>query len=157
MKDQLMHITEKEFQAYIAGTTEEYERERIELEIQMCEQCMAVFIRLVDEQAWQSEQSSEAIANQVVNVIEEQARRKKPKLMQRPFVQYSIAASITLLLVASGLMSTMTQTLGKIDESKQPQHHIQVPSPQPTAEPQADKWLDKANEWIQTIQNNRFK
>lgn len=158
MKDQLMHISEREFCAYIRNEVSDQQRERIELEIQLCQQCMEQFVSLLDQLPAEFNLGSELVGNQVVDTIREQAVVLKPRWIQRPVVQYGIAASITLLLVTSGLMSTVSHTLVKLDQTvQQSQYANHSPIPESSAEPRSEKWLDKASRWIEAVQDSRFK
>ncbi|HIW32733.1 MAG TPA: hypothetical protein IAA29_08090 [Candidatus Paenibacillus intestinavium] len=159
MKDQLMHISERELCAYIRNEVTDQQRERVELEIQLCEQCMEQFVSLLDQLPAETMLDSELLSNQVADTIRQQALAIKPRWIQRPVVQYGIAASITLLLVTSGLMSTVSHTLVKLDRTVQSQNQNidQQPVPESSAEPQSEKWLDKASRWIEAVQDSRFE
>jgi len=157
MKDQLMHISEQEMIAYIRNEGTDQQRERVELEIQLCEQCMEQFVSLLDQLPPERMLDSEVVSNQVMGTIRQQAITTKPRWIQRPVVQYGIAASITLLLITSGLMSTVSHTLVKLDRTVQSQDIEQQPVPESSAEPQSEKWLDKASRWIEAVQDSRFE
>ncbi|URN95563.1 MAG: hypothetical protein NAG76_04780 [Candidatus Pristimantibacillus lignocellulolyticus] len=157
MKDQLMHISEQEMIAYIRNEGSEQLRERVELEIQLCEQCMERFVLLLDQLPTDSTLDPEVVSNQVMDTIRQQAVVTKPRWIQRPVVQYGIAASITLLLVTSGLMSTVSHTLVKLDRTVQSQNIEQLPAPESSAETRSEKWLDKASRWIEAVQDSRFE
>jgi len=157
MKDQLMHISKQELKAYIRNEVSDQQRERVELEIQLCEQCMEQFVSLLDQLPSASNLDSEVLSSQVIAHIHKQAVVTKPRWIQRPVVQYGIAASITLLLVTSGLMSTVSHTLVKLDRTVQSQNIDQLPVPESSAEPRSEKWLDKASRWIEAVQESRFE
>lgn len=159
MKEQWIHITREQFEAYFANTASEYERELVELEIQLCEQCMNTFMTLLEEQTWKPNIEKEHASEQIIGQIRKQAIVKKPKLIQRPIVQYAIAASITLLLVTSGFMSSVSHKLGSIEQQKQTEA-VEVQNPTPTSPPgkqRTEQWMDKATEWINNLQDIRFK
>ncbi|MCR8658896.1 hypothetical protein [Paenibacillus endoradicis] len=157
MKDQLMHISKQELCAYIRNEVSEQQRERVELEIQLCEQCMEQFVSLLDQLPLESTLDSELVSNQVTDTIRQQAVVTKPRWIQRPVVQYGIAASITLLLITSGLMSSVSHTLVKLDRTVQSQNIEKPPVPESSAEPKSEKWLDKASRWIEAVQDSRFE
>lgn len=89
------------------------------------------------------------------------ARRRsagRMSLIQRPVVQYTIAASITLLLLASGALAEFTRGLEKLDES-----HAAMPAQteidmawknQPSW---SDQLVDRTGNWLDSIQASRFK
>lgn len=157
MNDQRMHISEKELGAYIRNEVTEHQRERIELEIQLCEQCLAKYISLLDQQSPEQLPEPLEMAERVVDQIRQQAVKAKPRWIQRPVVQYGIAASITLLLITSGLMSTVSHTLIKLDQTVEIQKVDHPLIPESSAETQSQKWLDKASRWIEAVQDRRFE
>jgi hypothetical protein len=83
---------------------------------------------------------------------------RRPTLMQRPVVQYTIAASVTLLLLASGALADFTRGLEKLDESQ-----LAMPA-QPDAENAwrveptwSDELVQRTGSWLEGIQASRFK
>lgn len=159
MKEHWIHITREQFEAYFANTASEYERELIELEIQLCEQCMTTFMTLLEKQTWEPKIEIEEACKQIIGQIQKQAIVKKPKLIQRPIVQYVIAASITLLLVTSGFMSSVSHKLGSLEQVKQTEQ-IEIQDPEPASSTEKlkhEQWIDMATQWIDHLQDIRFK
>lgn len=78
--------------------------------------------------------------------------------IQRPAVQYAIAASITLLLLASGALAEFTRGLEKLGEShtaKPAQTDIDIAwNNQPSW---SDQLVDRTGNWLDGIQASRFK
>lgn len=78
--------------------------------------------------------------------------------IQRPAWQYTIAASITLLLLASGTLAGFSQSLEKLDESR-----VAMPSQSDIdiAWNESPSWseqlVNRTGSWLDGIQASRFK
>lgn len=185
MKEAKLHITDKEMQLYIKNQLPDHQRQRVELEIQLCETCLQSFIywNSVEELAYipQSDQAAEHIAA----MIENGQARPKRKWIQHPLAQVAVAASITFVLIGSGAMSAISSSLYGIEEAslkRQVERHQNIEQEPPVAEKQppaengqetaeqdeaadqendkhsqSQRWLDKATSWLEKLQDIRFE
>jgi hypothetical protein len=192
VKEANLHITDEEMQLYIKNQLTSYERQRIELEIQLCEVCLELFIHWNSKEQLPHIPQVDDAAEQIMSMIEiEQAQRKRytRRWIQRPLAQVVVAASITLLLVGSGAMSVISSSLSGIEDAKlrqqleqrvDEQEHTEYNRPvgkdqqsdsnsgendekQNNVEdklelhqPSSERWLNKASNWLEKIQDIRF-
>jgi len=186
MKEAKLHITDKEMQLYIRNQLSDYERERVELEIQLCETCLQSFIHWNSvEQLLHIPQVDEA-AEQIMTRIEmetTQHKRQKRKWIQHPLAQVAVAASITLLLVGSGAMGVISNSLSGLEEASMTQPiQQQADYGQGSSsdneghdgngqngagqsldgvdgeqhQSSSERWLNKASRWLEKIEERRF-
>lgn len=119
-----------------------------------------VMAGLAESSAAPAETPAEApklAASQAAGIRRKRPERR-PSLMQRPVVQYTIAASVTILLLASGAFAGFTRGLEKLDES-----HLAMPA-NPSAETAwrdgptwSDELVQRTGSWLEGIQASRFK
>lgn len=79
--------------------------------------------------------------------------------LQHPATHYTIAASITLLLLGSGTFSSFSQKLAQIDldaNVQKPKPSISVPVDE-KSESWSDKIVDQTGSWLDGLQKIRFK
>lgn len=154
MKEEKLHITDEEMQMYVQDKLPNAQRQRVELEIQLCEACLERFIYWTSVEVPPYLPSADAAAEQIVNAIETERIQKKHRWIQRPLAQVAIAASITLLLVGTGVIGAISSTMVQLEEGgEQPQTEESDQSHMP----QSEQWLDKATQWLQQIQERRFE
>jgi len=154
VKEEKLHITDEEMQMYVQDKLPNAQRQRVELEIQLCEACLERFIYWTSVEVPPYLPSADAAAEQIVNAIETERIQKKHRWIQRPLAQVAIAASITLLLVGTGVIGAISSTMVQLEEGgEQPQTEESDQSHMP----QSEQWLDKATQWLQQIQERRFE
>lgn len=154
MKEEKLHITDEEMKMYVQDKLPNAQRQRVELEIQLCEACLERFIYWTSVEVPPYLPSADAAAEQIVNAIETERIQKKHRWIQRPLAQVAIAASITLLLVGTGVIGAISSTMVQLEEGgEQPQTEESDQSHMP----QSEQWLDKATQWLQQIQERRFE
>lgn len=164
MKEAKLHITDEEMQLYIRNKLSDHHRQRVELEIQLCEACLERFIYWNSKEELSSIPQSEHAAEQISLVIQSEQKRGKRKWIQRPFAQVAVAASITLLLVGSGALSFISSSLSMLEEQRL-QHQIEQKiddEQSPISEEELDqhshseRWMNKAKSWIEKLHSIRF-
>lgn len=225
-----IHISKEDMQRYVSGTLGEEERERVDLALQDCEQCLALLMGAMDEE-WSKDAADEhglplpdlhvmedrviaelkleqmfasaelaklaetskltemakpaetSMPDEMARLAEtsKPAEMAKPAMptkseilnrpdlnskpaarriswIQKPAWQYTIAASITLLLLASGALAGFSQSLEKLDES-----NVAMPSPSDIGNAWSDgpSWseqlVNRTGSWLDGIQESRFK
>ncbi|MEV5026368.1 zf-HC2 domain-containing protein [Paenibacillus sp. LPE1-1-1.1] len=88
---------------------------------------------------------------------------KPPRLrtwLQHPVTHYTIAASITLLLLFSGTFATFSQKLAQLDMNENMQESM-PPKPQAGNDKYSESWSDKivdqTGTWLDGLKATRFK
>jgi len=85
-------------------------------------------------------------------------RRERGSWLQHPAVHYTIAASITLMLLATGALTSFSESLQQLQEKDRsnipPQHVGAEWMTEPTW---SDRLVDQAGNWLDGIQSWRFK
>lgn len=179
------HVSAADMQRYASGTLGEAERERVDAELVECEQCLGLLMRMLDSGSDSGAGAGEkrgvplpdlqAMEDRVIAELK-QAELAKPPMslrstlqskpaaarrvswIQRPVAQYTIAASITLLLLASGALAGFSQSLEKLDESR-----VAMPSQSDidnawSNEPSwSEQLVNRTGSWLDGIQASRFK
>ncbi|GIQ68969.1 zf-HC2 domain-containing protein [Xylanibacillus composti] len=123
--------------AYIADTLDEPERQRAEDHLLDCEACLALYLACVEEESPSmpalDPKQSEALANDVVHAL-----FPKKRWFQHVIFHYAVAASITLLLMGSGAFDRMTHAV----------QLEQIVADKPTL---TDKLMQTANGWLDEL------
>jgi len=164
MNEAKLHITDEEMKAYINNQLSSYHRQRVELEIQLCEACLERFIYWNSVVELSSIPQSDQAAEQIIHSIETGKQRKKQIWIQHPFAQVVVAASITLLLVGTGAISVVSSSLSSLEETKiqdrveeqQEVEGIPLDEEEPYPHSNSDRWMDKAASWLDTLHSIRF-
>ncbi|CAM4367330.1 hypothetical protein L1N85_22590 [Paenibacillus alkaliterrae] len=105
--------------------------------------------------------------NKTITAIAAQEKPyRRSNWLQHPVTQYTIAASITLLLLASGTFASFSQKLAELDlevEAGAEQHTLQphpsisaVPADKPS-ESWSEKMVNQTGSWLDGLQAIRFK
>lgn len=82
--------------------------------------------------------------------------RSRFTLLQNPIVQYSIAASITLLLMASGLFTGLSEELAKLDEEHRSEASYMADEPREFPPTWSERAITRTGEWLDGLQHSRF-
>lgn len=81
-------------------------------------------------------------------------------LLQHPVTHYTIAASITLLLLVSGTFASFSQKLAQLDMNENVQQAVN-PSPPIAAGKHSESWSDKivdqTGSWLDGLRATRYK
>jgi len=93
------------------------------------------------------------------STLQEKPRRLRTWL-QHPVTHYTIAASITLLLLASGTFSSFSQKLALLDMNENEQQNIR-PNPPVAAGEHSESWsdriVDQTGSWLDGLKASRFR
>ncbi len=86
-----------------------------------------------------------------------QKLRSRFSLLRNPLAQYAIAASITLLLMTSGILSGVAGELMKLDESRQEEMPYLADEPWKLEPTWSERMMTRAGTWLDGLQETRFK
>jgi hypothetical protein len=177
-----LHISAEDMRRYANGTLGEADRERVDAELLECGQCLELLMNVMDGESRRGDDEARERPLPDLQAMEDRviaelmlAESSKPPVLRRPAIlsksdakrvswiqrsgwQYTIAASITLLLLASGALAGFSQSLEKLDESK-----LAMPSQseidnawsnQPSW---SEQLVNRTGGWLDGIQASRFK
>ncbi|MGI2296421.1 hypothetical protein [Paenibacillus sp. GXUN7292] len=177
----IAHTTAVELQRFINGQLLQLDRrEAVEEHLQQCETCLQLFMQELEANDHQiAETDWAALENNVIAAIDaeavtaaigesqqlaastEQAAYSKPSVSNRrrrlwlslPIVQYSIAASITLLLLATGVLSGLSQQVGDLAEHAKDNRYKES---EPMVQTWSDEMVSKASRWLDGLHQYRY-
>ncbi|MFD0590484.1 zf-HC2 domain-containing protein [Paenibacillus sp. GCM10027627] len=92
--------------------------------------------------------------------IERDQRSKKKKYdswLQHPATHYTIAASITILLLATGALASFSEGLQRLDKVEQQEPPYSIGSEWVNQPTWSDRLVDQAGSWLDGVQKWRFK
>ncbi|MHA6482022.1 hypothetical protein ACX1C1_08965 [Paenibacillus sp. strain BS8-2] len=177
-----MHIAEEDMRKYASGTLRGAERERVDAELLHCRQCLELFMSMLESETNRADTEErglplsdwQALEERVIEelklaepaklsashrpAVQQKPAARRVPWIQKPAWQYTIAASITLLLLASGALAGFSQSLEKLDESR-----VAMPSQsdidkawenQPSW---SEQLVNRTGGWLDGIQASRFK
>lgn len=178
-----MHITPNQMNEYVNNRLPEAERAQVELELAACETCLELFIgsmsgseaelqppmpdfdlmeqrvvaQLVSGQKLLRPMQSDQVETD--KQIQESPARVRTWL-QHPVTHYAVAASITLLLLASGTFSSFSEKLVQRDLNENKQLTMR-PSPSEASARHSESWSDRivnqTGSWLDGLKESRFK
>ncbi|MHA7967532.1 hypothetical protein ACX93W_25750 [Paenibacillus sp. CAU 1782] len=83
--------------------------------------------------------------------------RSRFSLLQNPIAQYGIAASITLLLMTSGILGGVAGELVKLDEIRQEEMPYLADKSRTMEPTWSERMITRAGAWLDDLQQTRFK
>jgi hypothetical protein len=175
------HLTLEQWRRYIHNEMTSSERERADQELLVCEGCMWLFmealeetempdmIRLEDRVIAELLASAPIEAKESLSVPIEAPSRKpntltmtkayQPKRrgswLQHPAMQYTLAASITLLLIATGALTGFSEKLQNLEEIEPEAQTIGAEWRSEAS--WSERLVDKAGSFFDDVQAWRFK
>jgi anti-sigma factor RsiW len=108
----MSHYTKEEWRQFIGDVLPEEKREEMESHLYTCDQCLTVYMELIEAYASDlptpSEQaiSADAILAQVA--LEAKPKRTKQPQNKQKLLHYGIAAAITIGFMSSGIFQSVT-------------------------------------------------
>ena len=174
------HVTVEQLKEFINDQLlPDNRREWMEAHIQQCELCLQLFMQELDVTEQQPAQPdwtelennvmmaihNEAIAASGVQIQQMQSavrennaakRRPRSTWLSHPITHYSLAASITLLLLVTGVLGGLSQQVSNMEEYVQSNRHIEE---EPTARTStwSEEMMSRTSQWLDGIQEFRFK
>lgn len=150
----MTHYSMQLWQAYIQG--DEVERAAMDDHLQECDECMEMYVLCLDElQSYLPQLTNpidlmDGVEEQIqatrAEVNLEQSRTITPKRWYtHPLFHYTIAASITFVLVSSGMFNHILDRVSQITEDTEQAEHISV----------SDQLTNKAGKWLDAIPNKK--
>lgn len=117
-----------------------------------------VVSQLMAEQQQQKLDRADGIRS-VPTIVEQEKSFRRSSWMQHPATHYTVAASITLLLLGSGTFVSFSQKLAQLDLDANA--HKSIPPISAPADVQTESWSDKivdqTGSWLDGLQAIRFK
>ncbi len=108
----MSHYTNEEWRQFICDVLPEEKREEMESHLYSCDQCLAVYMELIEENASDlPNPSDEAVSADVVLAQVEQykkPKRTKQTQTKQKLLHYGIAAAITIGFMSSGIFQLVT-------------------------------------------------
>jgi len=167
------HVTAEQLKEFING--HDSKREWVEEHIQQCESCLMLFIRELDvtEQQparldWNELENNvmTAIHNETfaASSVQRQPAASKPDIarprprstwFRHPTFHYSLAASITLLLLVTGALDGLSQQVSYISEHAKSNYAMERETS--SRAPWSEEVMSKTSQWLDGIQEYRFK
>jgi hypothetical protein len=149
----MTHYSLQLWQAYIHG--DEVERDSMDNHLQECDECMGMYVLCLDE--------LQVSLPQLMNPIEfmdrvqghvqfkSECNSKPPRTIipkrwyTHTWFHYTIAASITLVLVSSGMFNQILDRVSQLTENTEQAEHISV----------SNQLKNKAGKWLDAIPNKK--
>ncbi|WP_139990676.1 hypothetical protein [Paenibacillus paridis] len=173
------HVSPVQMLAYLKDRLPEADREQVERELTACDECLQLFIGMMESAENEPLSSQPDFAQMerrvVAQLISEQepleqegkaekagqaSRKNSARLrlwLQHPATHYTIAASITLLLLASGTFASFSQKLAQLDLSEHEQVAVPPPAVGRPSISWSDKIVDQTGSWLDGLKASRFK
>lgn len=108
----MSHYTNEEWRQFICDVLPEEKREEMESHLYSCDQCLAVYMELIEENASDLPNPfDEAVSADVILAQVEQykkPKRTKQTQTKQKLLHYGIAAAITIGFMSSGIFQLVT-------------------------------------------------
>ena len=115
----MKHWTREEGERYVSGRMPAEERDVAEQHLYVCDLCMALYMACLEDGTARLPQLSDQEA--FTEAVMAQVKGKRPRSRswrQRPFLQYVVAAAITLILMSTGLFENMATEFNQLQASQ---------------------------------------
>ncbi len=145
----MTHYTLNQWQAYIQG--DELDRASMDNHLLECDACMEIYVIVLEElneilpqitniKAFSDKVFTEIKSLPYKNTITQQAQSNK-RWYTNTFFHYTIAASLTILLVGSGIFDQMFERVSQISQQTEQAQKSMV----------SDPLTNKAGQWLDAI------
>jgi len=159
------HISSVMMEGYVLGQLTEREREQVDAHLLTCYACLQLLMTtepVLDPHIRHPDLSG--LERQVISKLHAtERRRRRPRLrwLQRSSMQYTIAASITLVLCFSGTFSNIATTLAELEMDAAIKHQetiFRTPSePDSRAESWSEQMVNRTGSWLDNLKASRFE
>ncbi|MCH1624657.1 anti-sigma factor family protein [Ferdinandcohnia quinoae] len=113
----MKHFSEDDWLTYIKDELSESKREELEDHLFSCDQCMDVYIKLIDTQAEQLPDLDDSSFTDEVMAKLPQKKARKRTVYQHPLFHYGVAAIITITLMTTGVFQSITGIVATVEAS----------------------------------------
>jgi hypothetical protein len=158
------HISPAVMQGYVLGQLSETEREQVEAHLLSCNECLHLFIQTEPMLAPHIQHPNlPGLERQVINKLHAADRtRSRPSLrwLKGTSVQYTIAASITLVLYFSGTFANIANKLAELEMNatiEYQERFLQSPSiPDLQQASWSEQMISRTGTWLDSLKASRF-
>lgn len=99
------HFSAAAWREYVHGELSDARRDEMERHLYGCEQCLEQFIRSVEE--WEAELPGLPAPHQLTQRVMQRIAPSRSRFWDHVLIRYTVAASLTLLLLASGVFQDL--------------------------------------------------
>lgn len=163
------HLTIEQWRSYIHNEMTLSEREKADQELAVCEDCLQLLMIALEESEHSEEPSLPEmkmpdmirIEDRVITELSKppmivRQPKRRGSWLQHPATHYTLAASITLLLMATGALTGFSEKLQHLEEME-PEAHTIGAEWTPSDPSWSDQLVDKAGSFFDDVQAWRFK
>ncbi|MBH5319833.1 hypothetical protein I6N90_18700 [Paenibacillus sp. GSMTC-2017] len=191
------HLSIEQLLAYVNNGLDERGRELVDQELLVCEQCMGLFMTVMEDSGDNTiysesylpdfDQLEERVIGELMItavdfgektafvdnrlsqldgdkdqtvILSQQSlssvRKKRGSWLGHPIMQYTIAASITLLLLATGVLAEFSGRLQSLDGEKVAPPPFVAHEEWKEDPTWSDRMLNHTSNWIDDLQQSRF-
>ncbi len=114
----MRHFSNEEWLLYIKDQLEEPKREELENHLFSCDQCLEIYMELVEAQAEELPNlENDGFTDEVVLKLPVKKEKQGKPFLQSPIFHYGVAAVVTLTLMSTGVFQSMTGIVGTVESS----------------------------------------
>ncbi|MFS0820641.1 anti-sigma factor family protein [Bacillus sp. 1P02SD] len=114
----MRHFSNEEWLSYIKDEMEEPKREELENHLFSCDQCLEIYMELVESQAEELPAlDNDRFTDEVTAKLPLQKEKLRKSFLQSPIFHYGVAAVVTLTLMSTGVFQSMTGIIGTVEAS----------------------------------------
>ncbi len=113
----MRHFSNEEWMSYIDDKLSETTCEELEDHLFSCDQCLAVYMKMIDRQAEELPVIVDSsFTDEIIAELPKEKMQKKT-LYQRTLIHYAVAAAITLTLMTTGFFQSITGVVTTVEAS----------------------------------------
>ncbi|MBD8069634.1 anti-sigma factor family protein [Bacillus sp. PS06] len=112
------HYNQEIWSKYINNELEENQREQVENHLYSCDQCLELYMTLIEQSEHLPELMDDQLTEEVIKQLpfsEESKSVRKRRFTQHPLFHYGIAATITFGLMSSGVFQNITGFVSTVE------------------------------------------
>ncbi|MDR4888160.1 hypothetical protein RGU12_11420 [Fredinandcohnia sp. QZ13] len=114
----MRHFSKEEWLLYIKDQLEEPKREELENHLFSCDQCLEIYMELIEDQAEEIPNlENDRFTDEVVTKLPVRKGKQKESFLRSPIFHYGIAAVVTLTLMSTGVFQSMAGIIGIVETS----------------------------------------
>lgn len=114
----MRHFSNEEWLLYIKDQIEEPKREELENHLFSCDQCLEIYLELVESQVEELPNlENDRFTDEVVKKLPLKKEEQRKSFLQSPIFHYGVAAAVTFTLMSTGVFQSMTGIVGTVEAS----------------------------------------